>query len=78
MGGVLAEPVDVLGEARRDAAHVDQVSQETAEGLCRVYADDPQALADALVAAAEGEKDQETGQLRRDDATVVALRRPTI
>jgi hypothetical protein len=55
----------------------DQVGLEVAEALCRAHADTPQALADALVAAAEGEEDEETGELYRDDATVVVLRRPT-
>ncbi|MEU8540844.1 SpoIIE family protein phosphatase [Streptomyces sp. NPDC048717] len=50
----------------------DQVDREAAEALCRRYAGDPQALADALVAAAEGTKD-EKGELYRDDATVVVL-----
>ncbi|MFB7657897.1 MULTISPECIES: PP2C family protein-serine/threonine phosphatase [unclassified Streptomyces] len=58
----------------------DQVDQEMAEALCREHADAPQTLADALVAAAEGEgegKEEEgTGELYRDDATVVVLRRP--
>ncbi|MGW3091579.1 hypothetical protein [Streptomyces sp. NPDC001108] len=55
----------------------DQVDQETAEALCREHFDAPQALADALVAAAEGEDDPETGELYRDDATAIVLRRPT-
>jgi len=46
----------------------DQVDQETAESLCREHATDPQALADALVAAVEPD---DTGY--RDDATVVVL-----
>ncbi|GGZ23588.1 hypothetical protein GCM10010387_15980 [Streptomyces inusitatus] len=54
----------------------DQVTPETAEELCREHADDPQALADALVAAAEGENDKDTGEFYRDDATVIVLRRP--
>lgn len=37
----------------------------------------PQALAEALVAAAEGENDEKSGALYRDDATVVVLSRPT-
>lgn len=53
----------------------DQVDRETAEGLCRTHVDAPQALADALAAAAETE--EESGELYRDDATVVVLRRPT-
>ncbi|MEU2436589.1 SpoIIE family protein phosphatase [Streptomyces rubradiris] len=52
----------------------DQVDLARAEALCREHADAPQALADALVAAAEGEPD-ESGELYRDDATVIALRR---
>ncbi|WP_017541557.1 SpoIIE family protein phosphatase [Nocardiopsis halophila] len=53
----------------------DQVDLETAEELFREHADDPQALADALVAAAEdGEED---GELYRDDASAIVLRRPT-
>ncbi|MFL4497466.1 hypothetical protein ACJ6WD_40450 [Streptomyces sp. VTCC 41912] len=55
----------------------DQVDLETAEALCREHIDAPQALADAFVAAAEGEDDPETGELYRDDATVVVLRRPS-
>ncbi|MFI9052442.1 hypothetical protein [Streptomyces sp. NPDC053427] len=55
----------------------DQVAPETADDLCRKYTAAPQALADALVAAAEGEEDAKTGELYRDDATVVVLRRPT-
>ncbi|MER6684602.1 SpoIIE family protein phosphatase [Streptomyces olivaceoviridis] len=55
----------------------DQVDLETAEALCREHADAPQSLADALVAAAEGEEEEDTGELYRDDATVVVLRRPT-
>ncbi|MEU2352478.1 SpoIIE family protein phosphatase [Streptomyces misionensis] len=54
----------------------DQVTPEKAEALCREHADTPQALADALVAAAEGEEEEDTGELYRDDATVVVLRRP--
>ena len=41
-------------------------------GLCRVHGGDPQALAEALVAAAE-----EDGEGYRDDATVIALLRRT-
>ncbi|MBL1115320.1 SpoIIE family protein phosphatase [Streptomyces sp. 110] len=52
----------------------DQVDLETVEALCRDHADAPQALADALVTAAEGEKEEKTGDLYRDDATVVVLR----
>lgn len=55
----------------------DQVALEKAEELCRDHAGAPQALADALVAAAEGEEEEDTGELYRDDATVVVLRRPT-
>ncbi|MFC9795720.1 hypothetical protein ACFVJI_24165 [Streptomyces sp. NPDC127584] len=57
----------------------DQVDRGTRESLCREHADDPQALADALVAAAEdGELDEsDGGGPYRDDATVVVLRRPT-
>ncbi|GGX34004.1 SpoIIE family protein phosphatase [Streptomyces noursei] len=49
----------------------DQVDQETAEALCRTHEADPQALADALVAAAE-----EDDEGYRDDATVIVLLRP--
>lgn len=55
----------------------DQVDRETVEALCRTHADTPQALADALVAAAEGDDDPDTGEPYRDDATVVVLRRLT-
>jgi hypothetical protein len=55
----------------------DQVDQETAEALCRKHSTDPQALADALAAAAQPEIDPETGELYRDDATVVVLQRTT-
>ncbi|MCZ1012112.1 hypothetical protein [Streptomyces lydicus] len=48
----------------------DQVNQETMEALCRAHETDPQALADALTAAAETDTDG-----CRDDATVVALLR---
>jgi PPM family protein phosphatase len=48
----------------------DQVPEEIWRGLCKTHADDAQALADALVAAAE---DDDTGY--RDDATVIALLR---
>ncbi|MYR56916.1 SpoIIE family protein phosphatase [Streptomyces sp. SID625] len=47
----------------------EQVDQATWRKLCATHADDPQALADALVAAATAD---ETGY--RDDATVVVLR----
>lgn len=53
----------------------DQVAPETFAALCREHGATPQALADALVAAVEGEHDEETGKLYRDDATVVVLRR---
>ncbi|WP_086732926.1 SpoIIE family protein phosphatase [Streptomyces glaucescens] len=53
----------------------DQVDLETAERLCKEHAASPQALADALVAAAEGEEDGPAGETYRDDATVVVLRR---
>ncbi|MER7050483.1 SpoIIE family protein phosphatase [Streptomyces jumonjinensis] len=53
----------------------DQVDKDTAEELCRTHFADPQALADALVAAAEdGEED---GRPYRDDATAVVLLRRT-
>ncbi|MFD8851851.1 SpoIIE family protein phosphatase [Streptomyces sp. NPDC059604] len=55
----------------------DQVDLAVAEALCRKHAGNPQALADALVAAAEDGEDEESGELYRDDATVVVLRRPT-
>lgn len=48
----------------------DQIDQADAEKLCRMYGGEPQALADALVAAAEEDEDG-----YRDDATVVVLRR---
>ncbi|MFD3422113.1 hypothetical protein [Streptomyces decoyicus] len=48
----------------------DQVSKETAEELCRTHGNDPQALADALVAAAQPD---ESGY--RDDASAVVLLR---
>ncbi|MVO89389.1 SpoIIE family protein phosphatase [Streptomyces sp. p1417] len=53
----------------------DQVTQETWQALCREHPEDPQALADALVAAAEGEED-DSGELYRDDTTVIVLLRP--
>ncbi|MFD6534902.1 SpoIIE family protein phosphatase [Streptomyces goshikiensis] len=46
----------------------DQVEPDAIAGLCGEHAADPQALADALVAAAEAD---ESGY--RDDATVVVL-----
>jgi serine/threonine protein phosphatase PrpC len=48
----------------------DQVDQETWRGLCAAHADEPQALADALVAAAADDDGY------RDDATVIVLLRP--
>ncbi|MEV7871651.1 SpoIIE family protein phosphatase [Streptomyces sp. NPDC088124] len=48
----------------------DQVDQATWRELCTTHAEDPQALADALVAAATA---NEKGY--RDDATVVVLLR---
>ncbi|MGW1468461.1 SpoIIE family protein phosphatase [Streptomyces sp. NPDC002308] len=56
----------------------DQVDAETAEALCREHAGRPQALADALVAAAEDEVDGESGERYRDDATVVVLCRVAV
>ncbi|MCX5077759.1 SpoIIE family protein phosphatase [Streptomyces sp. NBC_00424] len=50
----------------------DQVDPPTMETLCRRHATDPQALADALVAAA---KEDDAGY--RDDATVIAMLRRT-
>ncbi|MFF7411693.1 hypothetical protein [Streptomyces lydicus] len=55
----------------------DQMDMETAEELCRKHVDAPQALADALVIAAQGEEEEESGELYRDDATVVVLSRLT-
>ncbi|MFF1348523.1 SpoIIE family protein phosphatase [Streptomyces sp. NPDC058322] len=55
----------------------DQVPEEVWTDLIRQHETDPQALADALVAAAQAEIDDETGEPYRDDATVVVLRRPT-
>ncbi|MFJ8374071.1 SpoIIE family protein phosphatase [Streptomyces sp. NPDC094461] len=55
----------------------DQVSEEVWTDLIRQHETDPQALADALVAAAQDEIDDETGEQYRDDATVVVLRRAT-
>lgn len=54
-----------------DGVH-DQVEHAVLETLVREHADDPHALADALVAAA---RPDETGY--RDDATAVVLKRPT-
>ncbi|MFD8919442.1 hypothetical protein ACFV0Y_16685 [Streptomyces sp. NPDC059569] len=51
-----------------DGVH-DQVTADAMEALVREHADDPQALADALVAAAEVD-----GDGYRDDATVVVLK----
>ncbi|MER8236093.1 hypothetical protein [Streptomyces sp. NPDC094049] len=48
----------------------DQVDLDTAVALCRTHRGDPQALADALVAAAEEDVDG-----YRDDTTVVVLAR---
>ncbi|WP_331759757.1 SpoIIE family protein phosphatase [Streptomyces anulatus] len=53
----------------------DQVDLETAEALCREHQWAPQALADALVAAAQSTMDRESGRPTRDDASVVALLR---
>lgn len=55
----------------------DQVPEEVWTDLIRRHETDPQALADALTAAAQAEIDDETGEPYRDDATVVVLRRPT-
>ncbi|MFE5662820.1 SpoIIE family protein phosphatase [Streptomyces niveus] len=52
----------------------DQVNPETWQALCREHSEDPQALADALVHAAEGEGD-DSGELYRDDATAIVLLR---
>ncbi|MFE4264486.1 SpoIIE family protein phosphatase [Streptomyces sp. NPDC056883] len=49
----------------------DQVDAETWTALCHALQDDPQGLADALVAAAE-----EDCEGYRDDCTVIAMRRP--
>ncbi|MFJ5851042.1 hypothetical protein [Streptomyces sp. NPDC092903] len=46
----------------------DQVGHEWMEALCRAHAADPQALADALAAAAEADEEG-----YRDDATGIAL-----
>lgn len=51
-----------------DGVH-DQVPHDVMEGLVRAHETDPQALADALVAAA---RDRPSG--RRDDATAVVIR----
>lgn len=51
-----------------DGVH-DQVDKETVEDLCRAHADDPQALADALVHAAITDEDG-----YRDDATAIVIR----
>ncbi|MGW4972641.1 hypothetical protein ACWEP3_22175 [Streptomyces albidoflavus] len=50
----------------------DQIPLEAIETLCREHADTPQALAEALVAAAEG--GEEDGTYYRDDATAVVLK----
>ena len=52
-----------------DGVHA-QVPHEVMERLCLQYADDPQGLADALVAAAEPDEGGD-----RDDATAVAIKR---
>ncbi|MEU0516656.1 SpoIIE family protein phosphatase [Streptosporangium sp. NPDC006007] len=54
-----------------DGVH-DRVPHDEVEALVREHADDPQALADALVAAARPDEDG-----YRDDATAVVLKRPT-
>lgn len=54
----------------------DQVDLDDMEALCREYPQAPQALADALVAAAYPTADRESGRPIRDDASVVALLRP--
>ncbi len=51
-----------------------QVDMETVAELCRKYSADPQTLADALVAAAEGGMGDD-GEVYRDDATVIVLGR---
>ncbi|MEU7345715.1 SpoIIE family protein phosphatase [Streptomyces bacillaris] len=51
----------------------DQVPEEVWVELIRRHETTPQALADALVAAAQPESDPDTGKPYRDDATVVAL-----
>ncbi|MEU2674235.1 SpoIIE family protein phosphatase [Streptomyces sp. NPDC007164] len=55
----------------------EQVPEEAWVDLIRQHETDPQALADALVAAAQDEIDDETGETYRDDATVIVLRRPS-
>ncbi|MFD7067528.1 SpoIIE family protein phosphatase [Streptomyces sp. NPDC059913] len=55
----------------------DQVPAPVWADLIHQHGADPQALADALVAAAQDEPDEETGVPYRDDATVIVLRRPT-
>lgn len=52
----------------------DQVSEDVWKGLMVEHADDPQALADALVRAVESEEGGD-GELHRDDATAVVLLR---
>ncbi|MFI1189423.1 SpoIIE family protein phosphatase [Streptomyces californicus] len=54
----------------------DQVDLDDMAALCREHPQAPQALADALVAAARPTVDQESGRPTRDDASVVALLRP--
>ncbi|GAA3283774.1 hypothetical protein GCM10010493_75240 [Streptomyces lavendulae subsp. grasserius] len=51
----------------------DQVDLETWTTLCRSHPDDPQALADALVAAVVADCER-----YRDDCTVIALLRPAV
>ncbi|MFE7566222.1 hypothetical protein ACFU76_04550 [Streptomyces sp. NPDC057539] len=63
-----AEIRDRLVILTSDGVH-DQVAADAMEALVREHADDPQALADALVAAAEVD-----GDGYRDDATVVVLK----
>lgn len=46
----------------------DQVGHERMEALCRAHAAEPQALADALAAAAEAD-----ARGYRDDATVIVM-----
>ncbi|MYT77478.1 MULTISPECIES: hypothetical protein [unclassified Streptomyces] len=54
----------------------DQVGLDDMAALCREHPQAPQALADALVAAARPTVDQESGRPTRDDASVVVLLRP--
>ncbi|MFE4373277.1 hypothetical protein ACFRMN_34580 [Streptomyces sp. NPDC056835] len=62
---------DRLALLTSDGAH-DQIDHDAMTDLVRTHQDDPQALADALVAAAQPD---ETGY--RDDATVIVLAIPT-